>query len=255
MAILADDLWKAMRATLGVAGTQRYLPDQQVLPSINGGLRQFNAYVGSLFAERKGSEELLEEITMMRVFQTNAMSGVVLKEAQLGHKVWSINAVYPRPVTKPENPQILPSQEDESQWRSDLTLRRPGKYRAPRKTLEEIPDTEMSRLVAGSEKMAGTPLMSFAYYLPGNRTADGWIPDGVELLVLPESANRKTLVGVSYMKGVDPVTSFSDVIPYPPSAFQLIRDLALNELSVRQGALPLYKVTQDSVRQLLQTQS
>ena len=254
MAILADDLWKAMRAVLGVQGTQRYLPDTNIIPAINGGLRQFNGFIYSLFAERKGSEELLEEITVTRVFQTNDMGGISFSEAQLGHKVWTINAVYPEAAFLPADPAILPIPADQSQWRQDVALKRPGRFRCARVTLEQVPDTEMSALMPGSERLATSALRSYAYYLIGDRAATGWAPSGMELVVLPVSITGKKLVGVSYMKGVDPITSLNDTIPYPPSAFQLLRDLALNEISVRQGARPLYEVTINSVRALMTAQ-
>lgn len=256
MAILADDLWKAMRAILGVAGTQRYLPDQQIIPAINGALRTFNGYVqGVAFAERKGSEELLREITITRIFQTNDMGGVVFDEVALGHKVWSINAVYPEPLTNPTNATISGIPVEQSEWRSDVALRRPGKYRCTRITLEQVPDSEMSRFMPGSEKMANAPLKSYAYYLIGDRTTTNWIPDGTELVVLPASITGRRLIGISYMKGVDPITSLNSFIPYPSSAFQLLRNMALNELAIRQGSTPLYNVTEKNIRELMQSQA
>lgn len=255
MAILADDLWKAMRAVLGVAGTQRYLPDQQVLPAINGALRQFNGFVYSLLAERKGSEELMREVTITRIFQTNDLGGVIFNEAQLGHKVWTVNAVYPVPVTLPPDPSIQPIPPQESKWRDDVTLSRPGRFRCARVTLEELPDIESNSMMPGSEASATSPWRSYAYCLIGDRATDGWLANGTELVVLPSSTMGKKLIGISYMKGVEPVVSFSDTIPYPSMAFQLLRDLALNELSVRQGAKPLYDVTINSVRALLTAQS
>ena len=245
-----------MRATLGVTGTQRYLPDTNIIPSINAGVRQFNALVqGLTLAERKGSEELLREITYLRVFQTNDLGGVVLDEAQLGHKVWSINAVYPRPVTEPADAQPLPIPADQSQWRNDVTVRRPGKYRGARITLEQAPDTEMSKFMPGSEKMANSLMPSFAYYIVGDRTTDNWVSGGAEIVVLPESIMGKKLVGISYMKGVDPITSLNDNIPYPAIAFKMLQELSLNEISIRQGARPLYEVTLQQLRELINAQA
>lgn len=254
MPILANDLWNAMRATLGVAGTQRYLPDTNIIPAINDGLRQFNGFVYSLFAEKKGSEELLREINMTRVFQTNDMGGAVLLESQLGHKVWTINAVYPEPVFNPANAAINPIPVSESAYRPDVVMRRPGKIRCARLTQEQIPDTENSRMMPGSSAMANAPLRTAAYYLVGDRGGTDWVPSGTELVVLPEQSYARKLIVVSYMKGVDPITSLNDTVPYPPSAFELLKQLSLNAISLRQGAQPLYQVTIDSVRALLGAQ-
>lgn len=251
--IVVSDLWNAMRANLGVLGTQRYQLVPNGIPAINDALRQFNAYVGALFAEKKGSEELLREITMTRVFQTNSMSGVVLNEATLGHKVWSINAVYPEPLLNPSNATPSPTPTDQSLYRPDVSMRRPGPYRCTRVTLEQVPDTESSRLMPGSEKMASAPMKSYAYYIVGDRSSTTYSSE-VEVVVLPESINRTRLLVISYMKGVDPVSQPTDTIPYPASAFKLLRDLSLNELSIRQGAQPLYAVTLENVRSLLGAQ-
>lgn len=253
MAILVSDLWNATRATLGVLGTDRYRLDTNGIPAINDALRQFNAYVGSLFAEKKGSEELLREITMTRVFQTNSMSGVVLLESELGHKVWTVNAVYPTPVLNPPTAQPIPIPEDNSQYRADVAMRRPGPHRCTRVTLEQVPETEQSRLMPGSEKLANTLMKSYAYYIVGDRS-DTTYMSGVEVVILPESINRQKLVVISYMKGVDPVTQATDTIPYPPSAFKLLKEMTLNEISIRQGAKPLYAVSLDNVRALLGAQ-
>lgn len=254
MPILADDLWGAMRATLGVAGTQRYLPDTNIIPAINAGLRGFNGFVYALFAEKKGSEELLQEITVTRVFQTNDMGGAVLLESQLGHKVWTINAVYPEPALNPADALITPIPPSQSAYRPDVVMRRPGPVRCARITLEQVPDTENSRMMPGSSAMAASPLRTAAYYIVGDRGGTDWLPNGTEIVVLPEQLYARKLVVVSYMKGVDPITSLNDSIPYPPIAFQLLRDLSLNELSIRQGAQPLYNVTMANMRMLLGSQ-
>ncbi len=255
MPILTDDLWKAMRAVLGVAGTQRYLPDQQVLPAINGGLRQFNAFVNALFAERKGSEELLQEISVERAFQTNEFGGVTMSEAQLGHKVWTIVAIYPEPVISPANAVAIPAQPAESLWRDDVTIRRSGSFPCLRITKEQSAQTASNKYMPGSEKLANSAMRSYAYYMMGDRSSSAFAPGSSEFVLVPESISGRRIIGVAYLKGVDPVTSFQDLIPYPPSAFQLLRDLSLNELSVRQGSKPLYNVTTDSVRALLMTQA
>lgn len=255
MPILANDLWNAMRATLGVAGTQRYLPDTNVIPAINDGLRQFNGFVYSLFAEKKGSEELLQEITMTRVFQTNDMGGAVLLESQLGHKVWTINAVYPEAVFNPTTATINPIPVSESAYRSDIVMRRPGKVRCARITLEQGPDAENSRMMPGNPAMANAPMRTAAYYIVGDRGGSDWVPNGTEVVILPEQLYARKLVAISYMKGVDPITSLNDTVPYPPSAFELLKQLSLNAISLRQGAQPLFNVTLENVRMLLGAQA
>jgi hypothetical protein len=54
---------------------------------------------------------------------------------------------------------------------------------------------------------------------------------------------------------VEEITTLQDSIPFPASAFQILRDLSLNELSVRQGAKPMFQVTIESVQALMRAQS
>lgn len=257
MPILAADIKQAMVAQLGVAGTQRYLDQQHYIPSIRGAQRQFVAFINALLADRKGSEELLREVTMTRVFQTNAYGGITMSEAELGHKLWAILGVFPEPLTVPAQPLINALPDDESQVRNDVVMRRPGKFRCTRVSIEQVPDTVRSRFMPGSEKMANSALKTYAYYIVGDRSADGttFQPEDVELAVLPESITGKKIVVVSYLKGVEEITSLQDNIPFPASAFQILRDLSLNELSVRQGAKPMFQVTIESVQALMRAQS
>ena len=255
MAILANDIWVAMQAILDDEGSQRYLPDQDVIPAINGGVRSFNALVGAIFAENKGGEEMFREITMTRCFQTNAYSGLVLTEAQLGHKVWSIAAIYAEPTTVPASPTISQVNDWESLYRSDVTFRKAGKFAVRRITLEQLSLTEANRFMPGTEILANGPRRNYAYVIIGNRASDGFTPSDVEIQLVPESISGRRIIAVSYLKGVDPITSLTDSIPYPASAFQLIRNLALNEVSQKQGAQPLYQITMAEVRTLLGAQS
>ena len=134
-------------------------------------------------------------------------------------------------------------------------LRRPGPFHVRRITLEQASQTESNRFMPGTEKLAAGPRRSYAYYIVGNRAAVDWTPGDVEIMLVPESITGRKLIGVSYLKGVDPISDLADTIPYPSSAFQMLRDLALNELSIKQGAQPLFNVTLNDVRTLLGAQA
>jgi hypothetical protein len=191
------------------------------------------------------------------MFQTNSYGGVTLTQAQLGHKVWAILGVFPECLTEPTAPPILPSDTDQSLVRNDVTMRRPGKYRCTRVSIEQVPDTVRNRFMPGAEKMANSPMRTYAYYIVGDRSASvaQFEPGDVELCVLPESITGKVVLAVSYLRDIEDIATINDTIPFPASAFQIMRDLALNELSVRQGAKPLYQVTIENVQALMRAQS
>ena len=77
----------------------------------------------------------------------------------------------------------------------------------------------------------------------------------MEVVMTPESISGTKLMAVTYLRAVDPIQSMSDIIPYPYLAFELLKSLALNEISVRQGAKPLFDVSLNEVRTLLVSQA
>lgn len=244
-----------MRAVLDDEGSQRYLDQQDILPAINGSLRRFNALVGGVFAENKGGEEMFREITMTRVFLTNTFGGFILSEGQLGHPVWSIVAIYPEALVSPEmQPPPMPNPSG-SRWMSELAMRDPGDKHCRRITLEQVAQTKRNRFMQGNEKLAAGPRRSWSYAIVGDRSATGWVPGNMEVQLYPQSIAGRRFVGVSYLRGVSPITNLAQSIPYPSSAFQMLRDLALNEISIKQGAVPLFNVTVSEVRNLLGVQA
>jgi len=244
-----------MTPLLEAEGTQRFTDDIDFLPAINSALRSANAYVGAIFAENKGGEEMFRDITVTRVFQTNSLGGVILSEAQLGHKVWSINAVYAEPRFLPAAAAPVPWPPAGSFLRNDVTMAAPGRFHVKRITLEQVAQTEDNPFMDGSERLAATPNRSYAYYWVGNRTSTAFTPGDVELVLVPSSITATKLIAISYLRGVDPITALTQSIPYPSSMFQILRNLALNELSIKMGSQPLYNISQQSFRELITVQS
>lgn len=249
--ILASDLKAAMVPLIEAEGTQRFLDQQDFIPAINSSLRSANALVGAVFAENKGGEEMFRDITITRVFQANAFGGITMTQAELGHEVWSIAAIYAEPTFSPAVPAVVALDQDKSQWRQDVVMRTPGKYHVRRITLEQASQTEVNPYMQGNEVLAATPNRSFAYYWIGRRTGGGFDPGDAELVVVPVSVTGGKLIGVSYLKGVDPITSLTEEIPYPSSLFQILRDLAINSLAIKMGARPMFDVSLAAVRQLI----
>lgn len=249
--ILASDLKLAIQPLLEAEGTQRFTDRQDYIPAINSALRSANALVGAVFAENKGGEEMFRDITVTRVFQTNGLGGLTMTEAELGHKVWSIAAIYAEPTFLPSSPAILALGEAQSQWRTDVTMATPGKFQVYRTTLEKISQTETNMFMEGNEVLADGPNRSYAYYWVGDRSTTNYQPGDAELVVIPASRTPRTLVGVSYLKGVDPIVDLTASIPYPASIFQILRDLAANDLSIKMGSRPLFDVSLNSVRSLI----
>lgn len=242
MSIPALEIKRAMEAQLGTFGTQRYLDIPHYLPAIRAAQRRLNGLVEGVFAENKGGEEIFIEITETKVFQTDQAATVRFLESELGHKMWSIAAIYPEPETEPAPvPAILPAG---SYLRQDLDFVGSGQYFTRRITVEQAGPTRNNRFLPGNEVTASGPRRSYAYYLTNDRAK-----------IIPQSISANRVVGVTYLRTIEPVQSMADSIPYPDRAFQLIVDLALNEIAGRQGSTALLDRTAQQVRTLLLTQA
>ncbi len=248
MSFAASELKQAMAAPLGTFGTQRYLDVPHYIPAIQAGMRRFKALVGSVFAENKGGEELFSEITETKVFQTSQYGNIKFTSADLGHSIWSIVAIYPEPTTRPAA-NIIPSPPEVSLVRTDLSMLRTGRIPCERMTAEEAAIAQGNRFASGNEILAPGPRRSYGYYMRGGSGQD------MEVVMTPESISGTKLMAVTYLRAVDPIQSMSDIIPYPYLAFELLKSLALNEISVRQGAKPLFDVSLNEVRTLLVSQA
>lgn len=253
--IIVADLIRSMRSILDDEGTQRYDDDLDFFPSLQNAQRELNALASAIFAENKGAEELFREITITRVFQTNSSGGVVLSEAQLGHKVWSVAAVYAEPKIYPDGSATTQLPDDQSVYRPDLTMADFGDYHVHRHSLEQVAKARRNRFVDGNERLASGPRRSYAYVWAGDRASDSWAPGDVEFILMPQSITGRRLIGVSYLRGVDSITAQTSTIPYPDAAFGLLRDAALNFIAIKQGARPLYDVSLARLRTLVGVQA
>lgn len=247
-----------MLAQLGADGTQRYTPAQDIIPAINGASRSFQAFMGGYVAEKKGSEEAFRDITRTVIYQTNAAGGIVLDG--LPDTVWTVLALYAEPTTIQPAPTIIVLPDDESRYRGDLSFKKSSK-KVKRITLEELAETELNMSMSGNERLASNAgLRTYAYYWTGDRnTSSGgnpWSEVGAELVVIPLSQTSKSLVGVTYLKSVPPITAIGDILPYPDSMFNLLRELALHELTPKQGdGTTLYGITEKDIARMLNIQS
>jgi hypothetical protein len=260
MAFTVAELDAAVTPVLGDQSTDRYDLDLFRLPAYKAALQRLIALFYPALAQRKNVEENLSELLITRVFQTNRLAGVTLDPAQLGHEVWTIAAVYAEPRTYPEaQPVINPNSPlDQSFLVPDRALR-PGAKPVRRMTMEQMNVAYNNGSLPGSEKNANGPWRDYGYYIIGNRSTrpgGGWEPGAWELLITPESLLNRKYVGIAYYKVPPPITAVNSVIELPRSMLHIMRDLALNELGIRQGdGTRLYDVSQQQAMQLFSAQA
>lgn len=273
------ELWKAILAQLGAEGTRRYIPRRDGIYAINGAQRTAEALITPLLAERKGSEESLSELQETRIFQTNNLGGLTLdnifinQNTTLDYQIWTVISI----MAEPQSTNILatpPSQlapilpYKNTYLRNSMTYLGSGKP-VHRMTMEEAALAQHNRFAPGNEVLANTDRVTYGYYMVGNRSDIETLIDGNrEIFLTPRSkfCPIPGFVAMSYLRSA-PVLALTDLdvngnfpttlnIPYPASLFNVIRDLALNEISVKQGdGTNLYQVTSQQIGNLLRAQN
>ena len=222
------------------------------LAAFNSAIRRATTALGWAMANKKGPEEALRELTMLRIFQTNSQGGINLNDTALGHSVWNVLAVFAEPETV-ETPSIQPLPIQRSAYRPDLSFSGSGKP-VERVTLEEVAMIRNNATRNGNEVLAANPKrVSYAYYIPGDASSTGYASGGSELRVIPKSQTGRKLIAVSYLKEPTPMTSESSAVEFPKSFLQTLVDWSVDYATIRQGDGPtMNQSAKDDAAQLFQ---
>ncbi len=205
--------------------------------AFNAAIRRATSALGYAMANKKGPEEALRELTMLRVFQTNSQGGVNLNDPSLGHSIWNVLGVYARPELT-SDATINPTQDSESQYRSDVSFAGSG-HEVERVTLEEVPMIRTNFLRNGNEVLSSNlGRVTFAYYIIGDASSSSYLSGSSELRVLPQSVTKKSFIAISYVKTPEPIVDENSVIEFPKSFLQALVAWSVAYATVRQGAGP-----------------
>ena len=246
MPIIAQDIITRVRQALdaeeNVVSPQLgyYSDEKDIIPNINNAIRWLVSTINSLLEEKKFSSELLRELNVTQVFQTNAYSrfSFSLKIPSspvvfIPIDVWTILAIYPKIKYIPTAAAFIPpAQPQQSHLRADVTF--------------ISADESAKRLTVGEwNKNKGNPfadgnlifndnncpdLVSWAWLEFSNYTSDNYplsIPQEIE--IRPDVSN--SFVGVVYIKVPLLITGNTDIIEFPTSAANLIYEKTLNLIS------------------------
>lgn len=239
-----SELESIMLASLDAEGSDRYIPELDIVPAINGSIRRATTAIGWALANRKGSEEALRELTRLRVFQTNTEGGVNLDDPLLGHGVWNVLGVYAEPEIVGDG-TILNIPPAESRYRADISFSGTGK-RVRRITLEQVPNTRGNMFMPGNEVLANNAkLREYAYYIIGDASSSAYSSGGNELRIIPKSVTGKVLVAISYLKNPDELTTAgyqTESIEFPQMMKQTLAAWALDYIAYKQGDTATLKV-------------
>ncbi len=237
-----------MKSVLDAEGSDRYLFDQDFKPAINSSIDWLVSVFNSAFSDSKLSEEDLRELVKTTIWQTNAYSRIFLNELDLGYKIWSILAVYPKPtITPTTTPPVLPSPEISTFMGGISYLS--SSNSAKRLTIEKWNKNDKNVFSAGNSILTGS-LESYAYLGHIDYRSSTYNSGGEEIEIRP-SLNGE-FVGVALLKSPDKISSISDSIEFPETILDLLFQKALNFVAYKQGdRTSLYSVTNQDIATLV----
>jgi hypothetical protein len=250
MPILVQRIVDQMKSQLDSEGSDRYLFDQDFKPAINFAIDLAVAAFNEAFAETKLSPEQLRELTKVKVWQASGYSRIAYKEADTGHPLWTIVAVYPDPkVNKSAISGASGSDKSVSRFRGDVSFIE-SIQSAKRLNLEQWNENRDNPFMPGNSVLFGGlkeyAYLDFADYSSSTYTGNS---GQAEITVRPDVSGK--LVAIAYLKTPTKVNVIGDSVEFPASLLNILVDMALNFVAVKQGEAQLIRVTDALINQLV----
>lgn len=250
MPILVKTVVDRTLSLLDAEGSDRYTFDQDFKPSINSAIETIVTMFNEAFAEKKLSPEVLRELVKTKVWQANQYSRFSYSDADTGHPLWSVIAIYPKPVTNQGAASSSTTDKSESKFRGDLSFIK-SDFSAKRLTMEEWNLNQSNVFMPGNNVIKGG-LQEYAYLDPGDFTSSTYTgnPGQIEFSVRPDIPGE--LVAMAYIKYPTNVATINDSLEFPQSMTTLIVRIVANYISYKQGdGTNLFAVTRDEIGKLV----
>lgn len=251
MPIPVADIITFLKSSLDSEGSQRYLFEQDYRPAINSAIDLVVALFNVAFADKKLSPEQLRELTKVGVWQANEYSRIAYKESEVGYPFWTLVAIYPKPVTNVSPSSVAITDKSISKFQKGISYIK-ANYVAKRLTLEEWNDNKDNAFMPGNDLLQGSTLSEYAYLDFANYSSDSYTGNGgePEIQVRPDVPNE--LVAIAFLKVPKKIVLESDSVEFPVSLTQMISDLALNFISVKQAdQTTLWGVSTQNIQRLI----
>lgn len=239
-----------MKSALDDEGSERYLFDQDFKPSINGGIENLISLINKAFAENKLSAEKLIDLINTKVWKANSYSRFAFNSTEVGHELWTVLAIYPKPIVNRKDFVVSSSTNNSvSVYMPNLSFIQSGKA-AKRLTFEQWNENENNVFMAGNNILKGS-LQEYAYLDAANYTSTTYTgsSDKPEWTIRPSVANG--LVAMAYLRYPTPVSAIGDSIEFPKSLTDLIVNFALNKIAYKQGTQSLYVASAQDIATLV----
>jgi len=235
MSILAQSIVDRLEATLDAEGNDYYTFAQDFKPAINNGVEWLISVINFAYGAKKIGEEIFRELSFTRVFQASFFNRINFVKADLGHDVWTILAVMPKPAVNPSvlTPNTLADLED-SEYDNRVS-HVSSDFSADRASVEEWAQGKNNPFKKGNVIMENcADLKNYAYLNFSNYTSSFYtlsVPEEIE--VRPSVANE--FVTVIYAKVPTPITLIGDSIEFPEMLTNLLYEKALQYVARKQG--------------------
>jgi hypothetical protein len=248
--ITVQELRDQIRFALDAENSDHYRDDMDIIPSINASVKWLTSVVNAAYGQDKIGEEFFRELSTSGVFRASDTSRVSL--TVFPSEVWSILAVYPKPVTRQiTGVPVPPTPDNTRSYYLPNKLHLSSQLSCKRLNLEEWAVNYDNPFEAGYQgNQICDELKLYAYLTPINYQGTSTSYLTQELEIRPSVPNEE--VTIFWAKKPTQVTSLADEINFPHSVFQLLFDKALNYISYKQGdQTNLYGVSAQDIQQLL----
>ena len=235
MPILYSDIRKLIASALDAEDSQRYDDDSDYIPAVNYAIDYVTLAFNSIFSQKKLSEEVLKELTYVKVWQASLNSRIAFDPTIVGMDLWTIAAVYPKCRTLSTFHYIPPTPSNESNF---LTYESfiDSDYVAKRLTLEEWTERNRNVFSAGSPLVNCPELIEYAWinfanYTGGYALANSPFEIGISPSVVGENVAIAFLKKPTKIATITPTTS----IEFPDVLTNLIFQTALSFIAIKQN--------------------
>jgi hypothetical protein len=249
MPIAYSTIEKLLISSLDAEGSQRYLPDTDFIPAINYAIDYVTLAFNSIFAEKKLSEEVLKELTFVKVWMASTHSRIAFDSTLVGMDLWSILAVYPKCKTTHPFIYTPPTVSQESNY-LPLESYTDGDYSAKRLTLEEWTERNHNVFSAGYNSncpdLVQYGWVNFANYTGGYTLVN----NKLEIEVAPNVSGER--VAIAFLKKPNKIALITDSIEFPDTLLTVIVNCCLRFISVKQGGkVSLFEVSELEKKNLI----
>lgn len=204
--------------------SERYLVSNRIA-GINWAINRAQSAYGWALANRKGSEEILREMTRIGIWQTDDLGTAQLDDPLLGYTVANVIAVYAEPVV-PSGTAILPLPPNTSQFRAFTNIA-DGKP-VQRVTQEMVPVIRTNASMRGNEVLAANPgRRTYAYYENNGRVC-----------MLPRSVSASSFISIAHLEKFAPLVDENSTTNMPEYAQYILASWCCQFLSWKQGSGP-----------------